>query len=162
MPSGYSRWQRRNQVYQERQGWEKEGVGKLEVWDKACAGASGSSKCFVLFWIIWGGFFGGQGNFTGCILLFSNVLKEYANQQHLFFFCRWLHGEVKLGHFIAMTKKLFWVLSSAMNMFLVIQKENKDQQTTAGEIGTNGYVHDFVRVRGSKRWSPGSCLLLWS
>jgi len=36
-----------------------------------------------------------------------------------------------------------------MNMFHVIQKENKDLQTTAGEKGANGYVHDCVRVRGS-------------
>lgn len=70
-------------------------------------------------------------------------------QTNNIFFCRWLHGEVKLRHFIATTKKLFWVHFSAMNMFLVIQKENKDQQTPAGEIGSNGYVHDFVRVRGS-------------
>lgn len=38
-----------------------------------------------------------------------------------------------------------------MNVFLVMQKENKDQQNTAGQIGTNGYVHAFVRVRGSWR-----------
>lgn len=36
-----------------------------------------------------------------------------------------------------------------MNIFLVIQKENKDQQNTAGEMGTNEYVRDFIRVRGS-------------
>lgn len=30
-----------------------------------------------------------------------------------------------------------------MNMFL-IQKVNKDQQTTAGEKGPKGYIHDFI------------------